>query len=145
MAHAIETGITSRTSAPCALRLRRTTATAKPPQPAAAPRRIRWCSPPREAMTGYAAINTAWLDSALYLRRSDDELTLTIEHRAAPSHGSTSIRLVANAVALALTAKPAPISSGQARADLVRRRLAPRRSRAHHGAVRHGRISAWAG
>jgi AAA domain len=52
----------------------------------------------------------AWLDSALYLRRSDDDLTLTIEHRAAPSHGPISIRLVANAAALALTAEPAPIA-----------------------------------
>lgn len=52
----------------------------------------------------------AWLDSALYLRRTDDELTLTIEHRAAPSYGPIPVQLVANAAALALTAAPAPIS-----------------------------------
>jgi hypothetical protein len=52
----------------------------------------------------------AWLDSALYLRRTDDELTLTIEHRAAPSYGPIPVQLVANADALALTAAPAPIS-----------------------------------
>jgi hypothetical protein len=46
----------------------------------------------------------------LYLRRTDDDLTLTIEHRAAPSHGPISIRLVAHAAALALTADPAPFS-----------------------------------
>lgn len=51
----------------------------------------------------------AWLDSALYLRRTDDELTLTIEHRAAPSYGPIPVQLVANAAVLALTAAPAPI------------------------------------
>ena len=49
----------------------------------------------------------AWVDSALYLRRTDDELSLTIEHRAAPSHGPIPVQLVANAAALALTAEPA--------------------------------------
>lgn len=52
----------------------------------------------------------AWVDSALYLRRTDDELSLTIEHRAAPSHGPIPVQLVANAAALALTAEPALIS-----------------------------------
>ena len=52
----------------------------------------------------------AWLDSALYLRRTDGELSLTIEHRAAPSHGPIPIQLVADGAALALTAEPAPIS-----------------------------------
>jgi hypothetical protein len=52
----------------------------------------------------------AWLDSALYLRRTDDDLSLTIEHRAAPSHGPIPVQLVANAAALALTAEPAPHS-----------------------------------
>ena len=52
----------------------------------------------------------AWLDSALYLRRTDDELTLTIEHRAAPSHGPISVQLATNGAALALTAAPVPIS-----------------------------------
>lgn len=52
----------------------------------------------------------AWVDSALYLRRTDDELTLTIEHRAAPSYGPIPIQLVASAAALALTAEPAPTS-----------------------------------
>lgn len=51
----------------------------------------------------------AWLDSALYLRRIDDELTLTIEHRAAPSHGPIPVHLAATGTALALSAAPAPI------------------------------------
>ena len=52
----------------------------------------------------------AWLDSALYLRRTDDELTLTIEHRAAPSLSPLAVQLATNGTALALTAAPAPIS-----------------------------------
>jgi hypothetical protein len=52
----------------------------------------------------------AWLDSALYLRRTDDELTLTIEHRAAPSHGPIPVHLAITGASLALTAAPAPIS-----------------------------------
>jgi hypothetical protein len=46
----------------------------------------------------------AWLDSAIYLRRTDDELTLTIEHRAEPSQGPLPVQLVANGPALALSA-----------------------------------------
>jgi hypothetical protein len=46
----------------------------------------------------------AWTDSSLYLRRSDNALTLTIEHRAEPSHGPLPVQLVANGVALALSA-----------------------------------------
>jgi hypothetical protein len=56
----------------------------------------------------------AWLDSAIYLRRTDDELTLTVEHRAEPSHGPLPVQLVANGAALALTAEPAPLSSAPA-------------------------------
>ena len=67
------------------------------------------CARAGQALRGSSEFH-AWLDSALYLRRSDDDLTLTIEHRAAPSHGPISIRLVANAAALALTAEPAPIA-----------------------------------
>jgi hypothetical protein len=46
----------------------------------------------------------AWTDSSLYLRRSDDALTLTIEHRAEPSHGPLPVQLVANGIGLALSA-----------------------------------------
>jgi hypothetical protein len=53
----------------------------------------------------------AWLDSAIYLRRTEDELTLTVEHRAEPSHGPLPVQLVANGAALALTAEPAAPSS----------------------------------
>lgn len=53
----------------------------------------------------------AWTDSSLYLRRTDDDLTLTIEHRAEPSHGPMPVRLLADGAALALTAEPAPLSA----------------------------------
>lgn len=45
----------------------------------------------------------AWTDSSLYLRRSDNALTLTIEHRAEPSHGPLPVQLVADGLALALS------------------------------------------
>jgi hypothetical protein len=50
----------------------------------------------------------AWTDSSLYLRRSDNALTLTIEHRAEPSHGPLPVQLVADGLALALSAEPLP-------------------------------------
>jgi len=52
----------------------------------------------------------AWTDSALYLRRFNDELSLTIEHRAEPSEGPIPIHLVAAGAALALTTEPPPSS-----------------------------------
>lgn len=51
----------------------------------------------------------AWLDSALYMRRHDDELTLTIEHRAASAPAPIAVQLASSGTALALTAAPAPI------------------------------------
>jgi len=56
----------------------------------------------------------AWIDSAIYLRRTDDELTLTVEHRAEPSHGPIPVQLVANGAALALTTVAAASSSAPA-------------------------------
>ena len=53
----------------------------------------------------------AWTDSALYLRRFSDELSLTIEHRAEPSDGPIPIQLVAAGPALALTTEPPPTSA----------------------------------
>jgi RecA-family ATPase len=46
----------------------------------------------------------AWGDSNLYLRRNDEELTLTVEHRAAPSSRPLVVELVQNGPALALEA-----------------------------------------
>ncbi|HXW29992.1 MAG TPA: AAA family ATPase [Xanthobacteraceae bacterium] len=59
----------------------------------------------------------AWGDSNLYLRREGDALTLTVEHRAAPSRKPMRIELVQSGEALALQlandrdpAPPAPSS-----------------------------------
>ena len=46
----------------------------------------------------------AWGDSNLYLRRDGEELTLTAEHRAAPSSRPLVVELVQNGPALALEA-----------------------------------------
>jgi hypothetical protein len=56
----------------------------------------------------------AWIDSAIYLRRTDDELTLTVEHRAEPSHGPIPVQLVAHGAALALTTEAVAPSSAPA-------------------------------
>ena len=60
----------------------------------------------------------AWGDSNLYLRRSNQELTLTVEHRAAPSLPPVALELVQRGEALALqlrtgssAATPPPPSS----------------------------------
>lgn len=57
----------------------------------------------------------AWGDSNLYLRRQDDDLTLTIEHRAAPSQKPIRVELFQAGEALALqvveqAAPPKPVS-----------------------------------
>jgi hypothetical protein len=51
----------------------------------------------------------AWGDSNLYLRRREEDLMLTIEHRAAPSQSGISLELRAEgeALALAVADKPA--------------------------------------
>jgi hypothetical protein len=59
----------------------------------------------------------AWGDSNLYLRRSGNELNLTVEHRAAPSPPSIALELAQRGDALALervqstTTQPLPPSS----------------------------------
>ncbi len=55
----------------------------------------------------------AWGDSNLYLRRHHEQLTLSVEHRAAPSRTGIPLSLRADADALALEVldRPAPASS----------------------------------
>jgi hypothetical protein len=55
----------------------------------------------------------AWGDSNLYLRRTDQELTLTIEHRAAPSPAPIALELTQcdDALALQLRNRSAPAPS----------------------------------
>lgn len=63
----------------------------------------------------------AWGDSNLYLRRSGDNLTLSVEHRAAPSHAGLPLRLtgedpdlaLAIAPSTALEPEPAPESAAE--------------------------------
>jgi hypothetical protein len=52
----------------------------------------------------------AWSDSNLYLGRNRDEITLTIEHRAAPAMPAVTLELAqrANALALEVIEPPAP-------------------------------------
>jgi len=70
----------------------------------------------------------AWGDSNLYLRRAGDGLSLSIEHRAAPSKNGIPLALVQNGPALALepverTAPPADLSAASA-VDRVEEALA---------------------
>jgi hypothetical protein len=51
----------------------------------------------------------AWGDSNLYLRRDDDDLSLTVEHRAAPSLAPIAIALTQRGPALALEAVDRPV------------------------------------
>jgi hypothetical protein len=53
----------------------------------------------------------AWGDSNLYLRRSEGELTLTIEHRAAPSLPGMTLELAQRAEALGLEVRPSAATS----------------------------------
>jgi hypothetical protein len=68
---------------------------------------------PGQALRGSSEFH-AWGDSNLYLRRSADTLSLTIEHRAAPSPPSIMLELHARGEALALQLaqppSPAPLA-----------------------------------
>ena len=55
-----------------------------------------------------------WGDSNLYLRRDGDDLTLTVEHRAAPSLAPIAIALTQRGPALALQAVDPPEASTSA-------------------------------
>ena len=73
---------------------------------------------PGQALRGSSELH-AWGDSNLYLQRTRDQLTLTIEHRAAASPPSMAIELRADGDALALrlvgepTAATAPVAPSQ--------------------------------
>ncbi len=70
----------------------------------------------------------AWGDSNLYLRRDGDELSLTVEHRAAPSPRPLSIELASRGPALALEvverAKPADDAASPSLDDRITAALA---------------------
>ncbi len=67
---------------------------------------------PGQALRGSSELH-AWGDSNLYLQRTREQLTLTIEHRAAPSPPSMAIELRAdgNAVALQLVGDPIAVAN----------------------------------
>jgi hypothetical protein len=56
----------------------------------------------------------AWGDSNLYLRRHGEDLTLTIEHRAAPSAAGVAVALADDGAALALRVIERPVPSTEA-------------------------------
>src|SRR5271166_3812772 len=70
----------------------------------------------------------AWGDSNLYLRRDGEELTLTVEHRAAPSSRPLVIELAQNGPALALepASGPSPSPSRLPRSMSASRRRSPK-------------------
>ena len=61
----------------------------------------------------------AWGDSNLYLRRNGDDITLTVEHRAAPSVPTVSLSLASagDALALQVIERTAPVEPPAASAD----------------------------
>jgi len=59
-------------------------------------------SRPGQALRGSSELH-GWGDSNLYLRRKGSQLTLSTEHRAAPSHDHIPLQLAESASALALT------------------------------------------
>jgi hypothetical protein len=67
----------------------------------------------------------AWGDSNLYLRKqADDTLTLTVEHRAAPSMPTLTLELGKHAHAVALNVVERPISPNPRRASVDERIIA---------------------
>jgi len=67
----------------------------------------------------------AWGDSNLYLRKqADDTLTLTVEHRAAPSMPTLTLELAKHAHAVALNVVERPMSPNPRRASVDERIIA---------------------
>jgi hypothetical protein len=74
-------------------------------------------SRPGQALRGSSELH-GWGDSNLYLRRRGDQLTLSTEHRAAPSQDHIALQLTTTGAAIALSvlsnATPVPTSSSGA-------------------------------
>lgn len=79
---------------------------------------------PGQALRGSSELH-AWGDSNLYLHRSHEDITLHVEHRAAPGLDALSLEL-RDSAGLALRAHPTPASSKPATdpAERVRQALA---------------------
>lgn len=84
-------------------------------------------SRPGQALRGSSELH-GWGDSNLYLRRKGDQLTLTTEHRAAPSQEHIPLQLAPSASAWTLSIVPAPAAAAPAAEieplDRVRQALA---------------------
>jgi hypothetical protein len=82
---------------------------------------------PGQALRGSSELH-GWGDSNLYLRRHQHALTLTTEHRAAPSADPFALQLIHNGPALALAVRgavPAPaVAPATAPVERVRQALA---------------------
>jgi hypothetical protein len=63
---------------------------------------------PGQALRGSSELH-GWGDSNLYLRRKGSHLTLTTEHRAAPSHDPIPLQLAQSGPALALSVLDSPL------------------------------------
>ena len=77
-------------------------------------------SRPGQALRGTSELH-GWGDSNLYLRRKGSQLTLSTEHRAAPSQDHIPLELTQNGSALALSVLPAPLCAPQAEPTPVER------------------------
>jgi len=75
-----------------------------------------------QALRGSSEIH-AWGDSNLYLRRNNDDLFLSIEHRAAPSTDNLALELKTCGAALALQVAEEPPSSPTSPSPSVRERI----------------------
>ena len=62
---------------------------------------------PGQALRGSSELH-GWGDSNLYLRRQHDQLTLTVEHRAAPARAPLPLQLLQAGAALSLSVLDAP-------------------------------------
>jgi hypothetical protein len=95
---------------------------------------------PGQALRGSSELH-AWGDSNLYLRRSGDKLTLSVEHRAAPAIADLGLRLRAEhgALALEIAAPSSPMpppSPPPALEDRVRDLLVQAHAPLPHAALR---------
>ena len=79
---------------------------------------------PGQALRGSSELH-GWGDSNLYLRRRGDQLTLSTEHRAAPSHDHIPLQLTQSGatVALAVVSDPAAALATPATAPSPRQRV----------------------
>jgi hypothetical protein len=92
--------------------------TALPSSSSTTPRRAPGHIRAGQALRGSSEFH-AWGDSNLYLRRNGDDLTLTVEHRAAPAIPAVTLELAQreNALALQVSERRAPQTPPQTSVD----------------------------